>query len=92
MRRILSVLAVAAMMAAMMVVAGPAFATVHPLANSECADDSAASPVPESQDPPGITLGGPDSSRATEAQPIVSVEESPAVENAFKPEGCPAQK
>ncbi len=88
----------AAMMALMAV---PAFATVHPLANSECADAS-ASDVATSQDPPGLTPGPPDKSKAQVAQPVVSVvsaqgTESPAFKtepdpNAPIQEFCPANK
>ncbi len=78
-RRILLVLSVAALMAAMLaLMAVPAFATIHPLANSECANEN-ASAVARSQDPPGVTPGGPDNSQgsppnnptgSTLAQPI----------------------
>ena len=102
MRRLLLLLTVAATMAAMMaLMAVPAFATVHPLANSECADDS-ASDVPKTQDPPGLTPGGPDNSHAEVAQPVVSVvsaqgPESPAFKTEPSPtapiqEFCPANK
>ena len=65
MRRILLVMSVAALMAAMLaLMAVPAFATIHPLANSECANDS-ASDVATSQDPPGLTPGGPDNSQGS---------------------------
>jgi hypothetical protein len=54
-RRLLLVMSVAALMAAMVALtAVPAFATVHPLANSECANASASS-VATSQEPPGLT-------------------------------------
>ena len=101
MRRILLVMSVAALMAAMLAVMSvPAFATVHPLANSECANAS-ASDVQKSQDPPGLTPGGPDSSQAVIAQPVVSVvtaqgTDSPAFKTFPSPtapiqESCPAQ-
>ena len=54
MKRIVFMVTVAAVMALMMVVAGPALATIHPLANSECADAS-ASDVATDQNPPGIS-------------------------------------
>ena len=54
MKRIVFMVTVAAVMALMMVVAGPASATIHPLANSECADAS-ASDVAKDQNPPGIS-------------------------------------
>jgi hypothetical protein len=101
MKRIVLMVTVALVMAAMMAVAGPALATVHPLANSECANDS-ASDVPTSQDPPGLTPGGPDQSKATVAQPVVSVStaqgpDSPAFKtepdpNAEIQEYCPATR
>jgi hypothetical protein len=72
MKRITLLLTAALVMALMMVVAGPASATIHPLANSECSNEN-ASEVPQSQDPPGLTPGGPDQSRATIAQPVISV-------------------
>jgi hypothetical protein len=73
MRRILLLLAVAAMLATMMVVAGPAFATIHPLAEMERAP-ATASDVVDLQDPPGLTPGsgpvGRDQSQAVTAQPV----------------------
>ncbi len=78
MRRLLLLLVT---VAAMMAVAGPASATIHPLANSECANAS-ASGVATSQDPPGLTSGGPDNSQGsppnnptgtTLAQPLFAV-------------------
>jgi hypothetical protein len=68
MRRILLLIAVAAMMAAMVVLAGPAFATIHPLSNSECANAS-ASEVAKEQNPPGIS----DFSERNFAKPVFSV-------------------
>ena len=65
MKRILLVMSVAALMLA--VTAVPAFATVHPLANSECANDS-ASDVAKGQAPPGIS----DPSEKNFVQPILS--------------------
>jgi hypothetical protein len=82
MRRIVLTLMVAALLLAMIAV--PAFATVHPLARAECSAPP-ASDTAGTQDPPGLTPGGPDRSRAGVAQPIQS-----ANSNAFKPEGCPA--
>ncbi len=85
MRRILLVMSVAALMAAMLaVMAVPAFATVHPLANSECSNAPAGTQgfvSAELQDPPGLTpaflpTGGPDQSKAAIAQPVVSVFEA----------------
>ncbi len=55
MRRLLLVMSVAALMAAMVaLMAVPAFATIHPLANSECANDN-ASDVATGQNPPGLS-------------------------------------
>jgi len=98
MKRIILLVTVALVMAAMMAVAGPALATVHPLANSECANAS-ASGVATLQDPPGLTPGGPDQSSATVAQPVISVftaqgADSPAFKTPPAPgpfEYCPAQ-
>jgi hypothetical protein len=67
----------------------PASATVHPLT---CAEKSPADTVADTQNPPGITDpetdGGPDQSRATEAQPFVAVTTNPGTDAALKPEGC----
>ncbi len=76
----------------------PASATIHPLANSECSNEN-ASEVAQSQDPPGLTPGGPDQSKATVAQPVISVltaqgADSPAFKTSPEPgpfEYCPAQ-
>ena len=54
MKRIVLMVTVALVMAAMMAVTGPASATIHPLSNSECADAS-ASVVATDQNPPGIS-------------------------------------
>jgi hypothetical protein len=67
MRRILLLVTVA-MMVAMMAIAGPAFATIHPLSNAECANDS-ASDVANKQEPPGIS----DFTERNFAQPVFSV-------------------
>ena len=98
MKRIILLVTVALVMALMMAVAGPALATVHPLANSECSNEN-ASAVAQSQDPPGLTPGGPDESEAEIAQPVISVstaqgEISPAFKTPPEPghfEYCPAQ-
>ncbi len=68
MRRIVLMVALALVVAAMMALAGPALATVHPLANSECADDS-ASEVAKGQAPPGIS----DPSKGNFVRPIIAV-------------------
>ena len=60
MRRILLLFTVAAMMAAMMTVAGPALATVHPLAKSERSNapkDTQGFVSAKLQDPPGLSAG-----------------------------------
>ena len=54
MKRIVFMVTVALAMAVMMALAGPALATIHPLANSECADAS-ASEVATEQNPPGVS-------------------------------------
>jgi hypothetical protein len=107
MKRMLLVMAVAALMAAVLAVtAVPAFATVHPLANSECANDS-ASGVATFQDPPGISpdpldRAGNDPDKGTTAQPVISVLEAQGSDaEAFKTppdptspiqEHCPARR
>jgi hypothetical protein len=69
MRRLLLVMSVAALMAAMVaVMAVPAFATIHPLANSECANASASN-VAKGQNPPGLSGG---SNANNFAQPLFS--------------------
>ena len=68
-RRLLLVMSVAALMAAMVaLMAVPAFATIHPLANSECANES-ASAVARGQNPPGLSGG---SNADNFAQPVFS--------------------
>ena len=54
MKRIVLLVTVALVMAFMMALTGPAFATIHPLANSECASDNASS-VANDQLPPGLS-------------------------------------
>ena len=68
MRRILLLGSVAVMVAVMMSVAGPALATIHPLSNAECAEDSASVTVKE-QNPPGKS----DFTERNFAQPVFSV-------------------
>jgi hypothetical protein len=88
-RRLLLVMSVAALMAAMLAVtAVPAFATIHPLAEMERASDN-ASPVVQSQDPPGLTGQG---QGLPPNNPLTFLDEGPiaqpvfqANENAFKP-------
>ena|SRR5215211_5288075 len=98
MKRIVLMVSVALVLALMLAVAGPALATIHPLANSECSNEN-ASAVAQNQDPPGLTPGGPDQSRAEVAQPVISVftaqgPNSPAFKTPPAPgpfEYCPAQ-
>ena len=54
MKRITLLLTVALVVALMMALSGPAWATIHPLANSECASDNASS-VANDQLPPGLS-------------------------------------
>ncbi len=90
MRRTLSLLVVAAMMAAMMaLLAGPASATVHPLSNSECSGLPETT-VAGSQDPPGLTG---QSNADNFAQPIVSVLNAQGPDSpAFKQEPVPGSE
>jgi hypothetical protein len=75
MKRILLVLSVAALMAAMLaLMAVPAFATVHELANAECAAEGAPA---NDQSPPGLT-GGSNENADNFAQPVVSVYDTPS--------------
>ena len=103
MKRIVLMVTVAVVMALMLAVAGPALATIHPLANSECASDNSQG-VANEQEPPGLTPGGPDQSKATTAQPVVAASggdpfAEPSPSPAFKTSGeniegeyCPAQR
>ena len=98
MRRLDFMVTVALVVASMLAIAGPALATVHPLANSECSGLDETT-VAGSQDPPGLTPGGPDQSSATVAQPVIAVvtaqgPDSPAFKTPPVPgpaEFCPAQ-
>ena len=67
-KRIVLMVTVALVMVAMMAMAGVASATVHPLANSECANAS-ASDVATNQAPPGIS----DPSKGNFVRPILAV-------------------
>lgn len=95
MKRIVLMVTVGLVMALMLAVAGPAFATIHPLAKMECANDN-ASEVVQTQDPPGLTgqsQGKPPNNPVggTIAQPIfaVGLNSPQGFENpAFKPESC----
>ena len=82
MQRLLAALSLAAAMCA--VAAAPVFATVHPLVRSECSAAAADGTPADTQDPPGITPGGPDRSEQL-ATPV-----GVAAAAAFKAEGCPA--
>ena len=81
-RSMLVVLALVGMLLALS--AAPTLATVHPLVCSELSADAANGTPADTQDPPGLTPGGPDQSRATPAQPVTV-----ANSNAFKAPGCP---
>ena len=59
MKRIVFMGTVALVMAAMLALGGPALATIHPLANSECASDNASS-VANDQLPPGLSPASAD--------------------------------
>ena len=107
MRRLLLLVTVAAMLAAMMVLAAPAFATIHPLANSECANDN-ASLIAREQLPPGLSPGITGQSKgsppnnptgSTLAQPVFAAGGEDLSSPAFKtpvvfpePNFCPANK
>ena len=65
MKRIILMVTVALVMALTMALSGPALATIHPLSNAECANDS-ASEVAKDQNPPGIS----DFSKDNFAQPV----------------------
>jgi hypothetical protein len=54
MKRIVFMVTVALVTALMLALAGPALATVHPLANSECSNEN-ASDVATGQNPPGLS-------------------------------------
>jgi hypothetical protein len=100
MKRIVLMVTLALVMALMMALAGPALATIHPLANMECSNEN-ASAVAQSQDPPGLTPGAlpTDTGGADVAQPVFSVlgaqgADSPAFKTPPVPgpaEYCPAQ-
>lgn len=73
--------------------AAPALATVHPLVCSERSADAADGTPASTQDPYGITPGGPDRSRAETAQPVHAVLDAAVASggnstHALKPEGC----
>lgn len=71
MRKFVVVFAMVGLLLAM--TAGSVSATVHPLVCSELSAAAADGTPADTQDPPGITPGGPDSSSATVAQPVVAV-------------------
>ena len=68
MKRIVLMVTVAFVTAVMMALAGPAMATIHPLSNAECANDS-ASDIAKEQHPPGIS----DPMKANFARPVIAV-------------------
>lgn len=70
--------------------AWPASATIHPLSCSENSSAPSGTPA-QTQDPPGLTPGGPDQSRAPVAQPVHAILDNPTAKdlNAFKAPGCP---
>jgi hypothetical protein len=86
MKRILLGMSVAALMLA--VTAVPAFATIHPLANSECANDS-ASDVATDQSPPGLSGG---SNADNFAQPVFSASGGDPFTEETEPKPSPAFK
>jgi hypothetical protein len=106
MKRIVFMVTVALVMALMLALAGPALATIHPLANSECANDENASIVAEEQVPPGLTgqsQGSPPNNGegGTIAQPVFAVAgedlsgDSPALKTAIifpEPDFCPPEQ
>ena len=67
MKRIIWMATLALVTAAMMALAGPALATIHPLSNAECADES-ASEIAKDQNPPGIS----DFSEENFARPVIA--------------------
>lgn len=79
-------------LATMLIVAmgTPALATIHPLANMECANSN-ASAVVATQDPPGLTGG---SNAGNIAQPVIAVvfiaPGGGGTSPALKPPVCPA--
>jgi hypothetical protein len=98
MKRIILMVTVALVMALMMALAGPALATIHPLANMECSNEH-ASAVAQTQEPPGLSG---QSNTDNIARPIIAVlsaqgPNSPAFktvprEDAPIQEYCPVQK
>ena len=80
MKRIILLVTVALVTAAMMALAGPAMATIHPLSNAECANDS-ASDIAINQHPPGI------STEQNFARPVIAV--AGGLENVLTPLNSP---
>jgi hypothetical protein len=100
MKRVVLMVTLALVVALMMALSGPAWATIHPLANMECSNDN-ASAITQNQTPPGLTPGGPDQSKAEVAQPVIAVSggDLSASPPAFKTSGeniegeyCPANR
>ena len=89
MKRIVLLVTVALVMALMLALAAPAFATIHPLSCSE-RSQAPEGTAAETQDPPGLTGG---SNADNVAQPIDSVSKNDtAAGHAFKPDECPAHR
>ena len=59
MKRIVLMVTLASVMALMMALSGPAWATIHPLANMECSNEN-ASAVANDQLPPGLSPASAD--------------------------------
>jgi hypothetical protein len=81
MRRIVLLVTVAAMMAAVMAVAGPASATIHPIVESfDCANEQAFAhhPLGDVADPPGQTPGYGSHSDQSSLRAIQEAEDTPA--------------
>ena len=74
MKRIILMATVTLVMAAMMAVAGPASATIHPIVQSECSAPQATGTPAETRDPPGISG---QSAADNEARPLVAIGEGP---------------
>ena len=92
-RAILRFLVLGLMVAGLLGVAGGghAGATVHPQSCAERSSGAAVDTPAELQNPPGITPGGPDRSKAETAQPVVAILSNSTTNDsahAFKPEGC----
>jgi hypothetical protein len=67
MKRIVSMVTLASVVALMMALSGPAFATIHPLANMECSNEHASS-VANDQLPTGLSPSSVDSALTGKSQ------------------------